>query len=161
VTQNIDTLHRKAGSERLVEVHGRADRVRCPRQGCRLGAPRGSIDRASLDFAAFDAAPSRASLPRCPACGAPVRAHVLWFDEYYDMHEDYQFKRVLRAFDAADLILAVGTSFAVGVTEAALQSRSEKWTLDPSPNRPPWGVRQLVAAQEEALPALVGRLALG
>jgi len=53
----------------------------------------------------------------------------------------------------------VGTSFAVGVTEAALRTRATKWTIDPSANRPPWGVYQWSAAQEEALPALVAALA--
>lgn len=157
VTQNIDTLHRKAGSERLVEVHGRADRVRCPRVGCEHGAPRGSLP--VPDFTTFDASPSQDTLPRCPACGTVVRAHVLWFDEFYDGHEEYQFRRVLSAFTRADLILAVGTSFAVGVTEAALRTRAAKWTIDPSSNRPPYGVRQWSAPQEEALPALVAALA--
>ncbi len=157
VTQNIDTLHRKAGSERLVEVHGRADRVRCPATGCVNGAPSGSLPLP--DFTAFDADPSEATLPCCPACSAFVRAHVLWFDEYYDGHDEYQFRRVMSAFTRADLILAVGTSFAVGVTEAALRTRATKWTIDPSSNRPPWGVRQWSAPQEEALPALVAALA--
>ena len=48
VTQNVDRLHAAAGSEALVEVHGRVDRVRCSRQTCALGAPRGSIARADV-----------------------------------------------------------------------------------------------------------------
>src|SRR5205085_178122 len=45
VTQNIDGLHRAAGSTRLVEVHGRADRVRCSSDGCEHAAPEGSLPR--------------------------------------------------------------------------------------------------------------------
>lgn len=158
VTQNIDTLHRKAGSERLVEVHGRADRVRCPRGDCPNGAPRGSIDRALVDFTAFDAAPSLATLPRCPACDAPLRAHVLWFDEYYDDHQDYQFRRAMSAFVAADLVLFVGTSFSVGITEIALRTRAAKWTVDASAAGLPPGVSLLQGDQVDVLPALVGAL---
>ena len=158
VTQNIDTLHRKAGSERLVEVHGRADRVRCPRVGCRLGAPTGSIDRAEVDFGPFDAAPSRESLPRCPDCGAAVRAHVLWFDEFYDEHQDYQFRRAMAALAAADLVCFVGTSFSVGVTEAALRTRARKWTIDATAEGVPRGVALVTGAQVEVLPRLVAAL---
>ena len=42
VTQNVDPLHERAGSERLVKVHGSADRVRCSRHRCVHGAPHGS-----------------------------------------------------------------------------------------------------------------------
>ncbi|MBK9032779.1 MAG: hypothetical protein IPL61_16170 [Myxococcales bacterium] len=52
VTQNVDGLHAAAGSRALVEVHGRADRVRCSRLTCALGAPRGSIARADVPISA-------------------------------------------------------------------------------------------------------------
>ncbi|MHC4109378.1 MAG: SIR2 family NAD-dependent protein deacylase, partial [Planctomycetota bacterium] len=89
VTQNIDTLHEQAGSIRLVKVHGSIDRVRCSRSGCVNGTPRGSLPRSGLDLAPLRADPSRAHLPECPECGAILRPHVLWFDEYYDEHDDY------------------------------------------------------------------------
>lgn len=158
VTQNIDTLHGQAGSERLVEVHGRADRVRCSQRRCANAAPSGSLAATEFDWAAFDADPSEDTLPLCPACGSFVRAHVLWFDEYYTEHADYQFDRVIRAFRQMDLVLCVGTSFSVGVTAAALETRGEKWLIDPSGAAPPAGVHALRAAQEEALPALVAAL---
>src|SRR6185436_16529240 len=59
VTQNVDTLHEQAGSKRLVKVHGTADRLRCSRPGCRLGAPGGSFPAAEADFARFDETPAR------------------------------------------------------------------------------------------------------
>lgn len=158
VTQNIDTLHRRAGSADVVEVHGRADRVRCPGRRCEFAAPAGSLDAAAFDWAAFDAAPSEDTLPRCPACGRFVRAHVLWFDESYGEHRDYGYETAVRAFAGADLILYVGTSFAVGITAAALDARAAQWTIDPADAAPP-GVRRLPATQEAALPALVAALA--
>jgi len=50
VTQNVDALHAKAGSQRLVEVHGRADRIRCSATVCKHGAPRGSLPREQFDM---------------------------------------------------------------------------------------------------------------
>ena len=90
VTQNVDPLHERAGSERLVKVHGSADRVRCSRHRCVHGAPRGSLPRAGIDMGAFKSEPVAANVPRCPSCGALLRQHVLWFDEFYDEHRDYQ-----------------------------------------------------------------------
>ncbi|MEM7588361.1 MAG: Sir2 family NAD-dependent protein deacetylase, partial [Acidobacteriota bacterium] len=121
VTQNIDGLHRLAGSQQLVEVHGAADRLRCPVDGCRHGAPHGSLPRSDFDLAPFQANPSAERLPKCPQCGAILRQHVLWFDEYYTSHEDYQWHRVQSAASRMNLVLFVGTSFAVGVTDMFVQ----------------------------------------
>lgn len=163
VTQNIDTLHRQAGSERLIEVHGRADRVRCATSGCRFGAPSGSIARQEVAIEAFVADPSAESLPRCPACGDVLRQHVLWFDEYYGEHEDYGWPRVQEAALGADLLLFVGTSFAVGVTDMfvqqALVRRAPMISIDPGAQPPPYpGIEVLSAPAEDLLPAVVARL---
>src|SRR6185503_9996402 len=53
VTQNVDTLHDQAGSQKLVHVHGRADRVRCSRRDCEHGAPKGSLPRTDALQAPF------------------------------------------------------------------------------------------------------------
>jgi NAD-dependent deacetylase len=162
VTQNVDTLHEAAGSKELVKVHGSADRVRCERDGCRHGAPSGSLPRASFDLASFVADPRPEALPRCPACGSLVRQHVLWFDETYDSHDDYRFRRVTRAADAADLVLFVGTSFSVGVTDAVLRSArfggAEVLSIDPGEHPAPALVPTLRAKAEEVLPAVCLRL---
>jgi NAD-dependent deacetylase len=122
VAQNIDGLHEKAGSSRLVKVHGSADRVRCSRHGCRFGAPSGSLLRAELDMSAFERSPSRETLPRCPACGSFLRHHVLWFDELYASHDDYQWERVTDAVRRMRLVLLVGTSLSVGVTDVVVKT---------------------------------------
>jgi NAD-dependent deacetylase len=87
------------GSRNLIEIHGRADRVRRPRPGCPNGAPAGSLPRVDFDLEGFLAAPSPATLPLCPHCQAIMRQHLLWFDGFYDSHDDYQWSRV---FDAAE-----------------------------------------------------------
>ena len=121
VTQNVDPLHERAGSERLVKVHGSADRARCSRRGCVYGAPHGSLLRAGIDMGAFKVEPVAANVPRCPSCGALLRQHVLWFDEFYDEHRDYQWERVLETAQTMDTCLFVGTSFSVGVTDLFLR----------------------------------------
>jgi NAD-dependent deacetylase len=165
VTQNIDGLHRQAGASRLVEVHGRADRVRCPRRGCANGAPAGSLPRADFDLDGFVASPSLERLPRCPLCRSFLRQHVLWFDEYYDSHHDYQWPRVLQAADEADAVVFVGTSFSVGVTELVLRAARERGrpmvAIDPGATAPPPGVTWLRARAEMVLPALCERLGAG
>jgi NAD-dependent deacetylase len=166
VTQNVDPLHERAGSERLVKVHGSAERVRCSRQGCRHGAPGGSLPRAGLDFSALRADPVAANVPRCPACGALLRQHVLWFDEYYDEHHDYQWPWVLQAAQALDCLLCVGTSFSVGVTElflrAALGAGKPVLSVDPGAAASPHPrVTVLRAASEVLLPAVCQRLGAG
>ena len=89
----------------MIKVHGSADRVRCSSPGCRLGAPRGSIGFGRQDVAAFMNDPSFDTLPRCPECEAPLRPHVLWFDEFYGDHEDYQWNRLLLAAVEASTIV--------------------------------------------------------
>ena len=163
VTQNVDTLHEQAGSRRLVKVHGSADRVRCSRRGCAHGAPRGSLPRESVDLEPFRAAPEAANLPRCPACRSLLRQHVLWFDEHYQEHEDYGIERVLAAAADAGVMLFVGTSFSVGITElllsVAYQTGATAIGVDPSPPpRVPAGLRMLRAPAEELLPATIARL---
>ena len=164
VTQNIDTLHEDAGSRRLVKVHGSADRVRCSRGGCGLGAPTGSLPRDPALFAAFAKEPLREHVPGCPDCGAPLRPHVLWFDELYQGHDDYGFDRVLSAASEAALFLFVGTSFSVGVTDllvrSALGRRAPAYAVDPGGCGIP-GLCSLRHPAEMLLPALcheLGRL---
>lgn len=137
VTQNIDCLHEAAGSERLIKVHGTSDRLRCSADAaCELAAPRGSLPRDEIDLEPFEREPGRDTLPRCPRCGGLLRAHVLFFDEYYTDHVDYRFAEVERAAARADIVLFAGTSFAVGVTELvlrqALARRRPVASIDPA-----------------------------
>jgi NAD-dependent deacetylase len=111
VTQNIDGLHRRAGSRRVLTIHGDAAWVRCADE-CGLGRidqPDMGRRDASTPFTAAD----RARLT-CPRCGAWLRPHVLWFDECYD-EEHYSMNTALRAAGAADLVLVVGTSGATNL----------------------------------------------
>jgi NAD-dependent deacetylase len=163
VTQNIDTLHARAGSRRLIEVHGTAARLRCSRWGCAHGSPAGSLPRAAVDLGPLAREAVAEALPRCPACGSLLRAHVLFFDEFYDDHRDFRFAEVSAAAEQADLLLFVGTSFAVGVTDmllrAALRRRARMFSVDPGTLRAPCPeVTLLREPAEELLPRLLRRL---
>jgi NAD-dependent deacetylase len=164
VTQNIDGLHRQAGAKNLVEVHGRADRIRCPRTGCAHGAPAGSLPRSTFDLDRFAKDPTPASLPRCPACASIMRQHVLWFDEYYDSHRDYGWPRVLEAAGSAEAVLFIGTSFSVGVTDlvltAALDRGRPVMSIDPAAGKPHSHVALLQSRAEDILPAVCKRFAI-
>jgi len=163
VTQNVDVLHEAAGSRELVKVHGTADRVRCTRAGCSLGAPAGSLPRSAVNLAPFQRDPGLATLPRCPECGDLLRPHALFFDEYYDGHVDYGFERVTGAFEEMALMLFVGTSFSVGVTEIALHralfGKVPAFSVDPGGAAAtyPW-VTDVEAAAEELLPDVRRRI---
>jgi NAD-dependent deacetylase len=154
VSQNIDPLHERAGSKELVKVHGSAEKVRCSRVGCKFGSPDGWIARKDVDLSAFLANPIDDNVPKCPACGELLRQHVLWFDEYYHGHNDYQWPRVLEASTSAELVVFAGTSLSVGVTqliyEAALERGVPAFSIDPAATALP-GVIAVRAPSEIAL----------
>ncbi len=162
VTQNVDGLHRKAGSQSLVEIHGRADRVRCSRSGCENGAPNGSLGRAEVDFEPFLADATEANVPRCPACNAYLRPHVLWFDEYYTEHAEYGYASAIGAASQVGVLIFAGTSFSVGITASLLEIAHDRgiptWNLDPAGEKPAPFVQTIAERSEEALPALVAML---
>jgi NAD-dependent SIR2 family protein deacetylase len=65
-----------------------------------------------------------------------MRPHVLWFDELYTSHVDYRWPRIMEACEDMRLVLAVGTSFSVGVTDLirreANRRRAPLFIIDPS-----------------------------
>jgi NAD-dependent deacetylase len=122
VTQNIDGLHLRAGATpaRTYCIHGDAGLVRCADE-CPVGLlPLPDLGR--RDAAAPLTAAERARLA-CPRCGAWLRPHVLWFDEYYD-EEHYRADSALRAAGAASLLLVAGTS---GATNLPMQIGELAW----------------------------------
>ena len=110
----------------------------------------------------FRAEPTLEHAPCCPECGEYLRPHVLWFDEYYHEHEDYQVARVERFAEDADLTIFVGTSLAVGITDmilrAALRHGRPVHLLDPTARIGLPHVRHIPVKAEEALPELCAAL---
>jgi len=96
-TQNVDGLHRKAGSERVVEMHGNLFTSRCSR-----------CDRAPFADAEVYAA---GHVPACDACTAPIRPHIVWFGELLDPDDLERIAAFVKAGARHKLLfLAVGTS---------------------------------------------------
>lgn len=70
VTQNVDGLHQKAGSKKVIELHGDIWYVRCTEE----------CSRETRLFPLYDI-PLKEIPPRCPRCKALLRPHVVWFGE--------------------------------------------------------------------------------
>jgi len=91
VTQNIDDLHERAGSRRVVHMHGELLKARC------------LVCESVCDWTQ-DLPPSA----RCPGCGGGLRPHVVWFGEM-----PFHMEEIAQALEHADLLAAIGTSGAV------------------------------------------------
>jgi NAD-dependent deacetylase len=98
ITQNIDRLHRKAGTQRLVEVHGTIDHSSCLRCGWRADL---AETRARL---AADG-----SVPRCE-CGQPLKPDVVLFGEFLP---EAAMTEAFALASKADVLLCIGSSLEV------------------------------------------------
>ena len=96
VTQNVDGLHARAGSERMVELHGNIMQARCESCGSRFGLKKN-----------FEIP------PKCPTCNAQARPNVVWFGEQLPRRE---LERAQNAFQTCEVALVIGTS---GMVEPA------------------------------------------
>lgn len=90
VTQNVDDLHERGGSQNLLHMHGSLNKVRCQRCGANLSW----ADDLSQDTA-------------CPECSAApsLRPDIVWFGEM-----PYYMNEIEEAIAACDLFVSIGTS---------------------------------------------------
>jgi len=98
ITQNIDRLHRAAGSENVIEVHGSIKTSSCT--GC----------GASFGLEEVDGLFDERGVALCAACGGAVKPDVVLFGE---MLPAEAIERATELAEAADLMLCVGSSLAV------------------------------------------------
>ena len=136
VTQNIDGLHHRAGSERILELHGTLRRTRC--FGCSRYA----------DW------PDPLGEPTCEECGGLLRPDVVMFEE------DLPPGAMERAMDAArrcDVLLSVGTSAlvwpAAEIPHVAIRAGRPVIVVNPHMEGQPEG-RSVVHVQSTAAAAL-------
>lgn len=135
ITQNVDGLHGRAGTpaDRTYEIHGNISFMRCS-AGC-AGAP------VPIASGALPTEPPSTGelwkLLRCDSCGALMRPHVLWFDEFYD-EESYRFESSLRAAADAALLVVVGTTgtthLPLRIGDVAARRGTPLVVIDPEPN---------------------------
>lgn len=96
LTQNVDRLHQSAGSQKVIDLHGRLDLVRC--MGCGLKIPRAEfqdrLGQSNTDWLALDAADAPDGdadlehadfasfvVPACESCGGILKPDVVFFGE--------------------------------------------------------------------------------
>jgi NAD-dependent SIR2 family protein deacetylase len=125
LTQNVDRLHHRAGSRRVIELHGALEETRClgcdaiePRDEVQARivrdnptfapeaiaiAPDGDVDLDEKAIAGFHA-------PSCTHCGGVLKPNVVFFGESVPRAT---LDRALAAFDEAEVLLIVGSSLAV------------------------------------------------
>jgi NAD-dependent deacetylase len=100
ITQNVDMLHRRAGTRELVEVHGSIATCSC--LGCPGAVP---IEEARARMAS---APD--GVPRCEPCGAPLKPDVVLFGELLD---EAALARARNLCEGAEVLLCIGSSLEV------------------------------------------------
>jgi NAD-dependent deacetylase len=148
ITQNIDRLHRAAGSENVVEVHGSIETSSC--RSCGLSYALEEVD------GLFDGE----GVARCAECAGPVKPGVVLFGE---LLPEEAMRRAQELAAAADLMLCVGSSLVVhpvaglpGIT-LATGGRLAIVTKGPTPYDGDAAIR-LDGEVDEELAALVGAL---
>jgi NAD-dependent deacetylase len=93
----VDGLHRRAGSQNVIELHGNITRTKCFRE-----------DVVIETWADTDETP-----PRCPRCGGPLRPDVVWFGEALPADA---LRAAIEASRSCDVFFSIGTS---GLVEPA------------------------------------------
>jgi NAD-dependent deacetylase len=100
ITQNIDMLHSKAGTRELIEMHGSIAGCSC--LGC---GERMLLEQVSARLAA-----AADGVPRCDACGRPLKPDVVLFGE---LLSQAALERARELCEGADVLLCVGSSLEV------------------------------------------------
>lgn len=143
ITQNIDRLHQRAGSKNVLELHGNAFTIYCPRDGWRMET--------------YEPLPS---IPPFCQCGAVMRPDVVLFEEPLN---ETVLKKAFEAAENAEVFLSIGTS-AVVYPAAYLPIEAKRhggFLVEINPEQTPITSLADVAIQEKAgkiLPAIVEAL---
>lgn len=143
ITQNVDGLHRRAGSHQVLELHGNLFRTRCFNE-----------DRLVEGWPESDDLP-----PRCPHCGGLLRPDVVWFGESLPAGA---LRAAEQAAACAEVFFSVGTSSlvypAADLPFIALQAGATVVEINPQPTPlSPQVTFSLNGAAGIILPALVAR----
>lgn len=128
-TQNVDGLHLRAGSQRVVEMHGNLFKTRCS-----------MCSRAPFEDTTVYA---EGTVPGCKDCGGLLRPHIVWFGEYLDPEDLQRIEAFARRGVRSGgrlVFLAAGTSGlvypAAGIVDNVRAAGGETWlvNLDPAQN---------------------------
>jgi NAD-dependent deacetylase len=148
ITQNVDSLHQRAGSSRVIEYHGHGRTLRC--EQCGQEQARHPSGRRQLP-------------PRC-RCGGPLRPSFVFFGE--DIPPEAH-RQAMAAAEACDLMLIVGTSGTVAPASylPVVAKEHGAYILEINPARTEISLRyadlSIVEPAGRALPAIVAALGAG
>jgi NAD-dependent deacetylase len=99
ITQNIDGLHKKAGSNNVVELHGTMERYICTSCGTNYDAK--FVEEELL---------KEKDIPNCPKCGGVLKPDVVFFGEPLP---EFELLKAYRIAEESDLSIVVGSSLVV------------------------------------------------
>ncbi|GAB4484367.1 MAG: NAD-dependent deacylase [Anaerolineales bacterium] len=142
ITQNVDGLHRRAGSVNVLELHGNLQRVKCSVCG--------------EQAAAWDE--SGPDVPKCSGCGGLLRPDVVWFGESLPRRE---LEAAVEAARTCDVFFSIGTSGLVQPAASLAYAARNQGALVVEINAEPTPLTGKVdfflqGKSGEILPALVG-----
>ena len=175
VTQNVDGLHQRAGSQAVIDLHGRLDRVRC--MSCGTLSSRQALQEQlvnlnpSIAVRRFRAAPDgdadvelcstdAIQVPECERCGGLLKPDVVF---YGDSVPKPVVADVFAVTEAADALLVVGSSLMVFSSfrfcRKAHEQRMPMAAINLGKTRADeWFATKVEADCTEVLPAVVARL---
>jgi NAD-dependent deacetylase len=118
ITQNVDGLHQRAGSRRVIELHGNIMRTKCFDEGTLVSSWEDTGDVP----------------PKCPACGGWLRPDVVWFEEPMP---EAEMEQAATASATCDVFFSIGTSTVVypaaALPSEALRSGAALVEINPQP----------------------------
>jgi NAD-dependent deacetylase len=124
ITQNVDNLHERAGSQSVHHLHGSLFEFRC----AQCGTPY-TDELPAMPEPALEETP-----PRCSRCGGLVRPSIVWFGEALP---DEPWQKAVEAVATADVLVVVGTSGivypAAGLPDLALARGAVVVEVNPEP----------------------------
>ena len=139
ITQNVDDLHERASSSKVLHLHGELNKLRSTVDENEILPWQGDQTLADRD--------SR---------GRPLRPHIVWFGEAVPLIEE-----AVRLVEAADIVIVVGTSLKVYPAASLLHYARfgvPVYLIDPKPNADVSGVEILAQTAVRGVPALVAEL---
>lgn len=139
ITQNVDDLHERAGSGKVLHLHGELNKLRSTVDENEILPWQGDQTLTDRD--------SR---------GRPLRPHIIWFGEAVPLIEE-----AVRLAEAADIVIVVGTSLKVYPAASLLHYARfgvPVYLIDPKPNADVSGVEILAQTAVRGVPALVAEL---
>ena len=124
VTQNVDDLHERAGSSKILHLHGELTKARGAMYSHKTSPLDNIVEIGYNDINIGD---------KCEITGSQLRPHIVWFEEMpFNVEESYE------AITESDVLIIIGTSLMIGYTLNLLSSVSDEckiYYIDPQPSR--------------------------